>query len=158
MAKITKNPTNEEAFEAFLVEIGNAGIGNWVVLAEALGVDRTTLIRWRKHPRAKQALIEAINDNIKKMEQAGTLDWKMYREKLKMLGVKDKTTLEHEAGDSIKGILDTIEQTNYGEFADKVRSKIAGQTVANVQPVQNQGQTGANSDVPPQPDAGEVHS
>ncbi len=156
MAEITKNPHNEVAFEKFLEEIGNVNIENWTIFAKALEVDRTTLVRWRKHPRAQKAFLDAINSNILLMEKAGALDWKMYREKLKMLGVKDENTIEHEAGESITQIIDTIEQTNYAELADKARSALAGQVVEATQPIQDQGQTGTDNNLYAQPDAAPV--
>ena len=102
-------------------------------MAEAIGVHRNTIARWRQHPLAKQAINSAIEENLREMTVAGKGDWKMHREKLKMLGVRDVTTLEHEAGDSVKSLLDGIEHTNYEKLGQKAR----GQVVEANAPLQN---------------------
>jgi len=105
-------PYKDMEFEVFIKQIGNASFLNWSVLAEALGVHRETIIRWKKHPLARKAIAEAIEENIRKMTEAGKNDWKMYREKLKMLGVKDKSTIEHDTEVDIEAVLDDLE-TDY---------------------------------------------
>lgn len=124
-----QNPTNptqnvepykEIEFETFLKEIGNANIQNWSILAEALGVNRETIVRWKKHPLAQSAISNAIEESLRKMEQTGSNDWRMYREKLKMLGVKDKSTLEHAAGDDIPELLSILERTDYSKLAKEI--------------------------------------
>lgn len=93
---IPKTPYYEAEFEVFLKEIGNANLSNWTIMAEVLNVHPETIRRWKDHPLAKEAINAAIEKSIKRMEEVGDTDWKMHREKLKMLGVKDKTTVEHE--------------------------------------------------------------
>lgn len=95
-ARPPTTPYNSIEFDIFLKEIGNSNLQNWSILAQGLGVSDDTITRWKNHPLAKQALSAAIEQNLKKMEEAGSNDWKMFREKLKMFGIKDKTTLEHE--------------------------------------------------------------
>lgn len=114
------NPYKDIEFDVFLKEIGNANLPNWTVLAEAIGVDRDTIARWRQHPNAKAAISSAIEENMRKMTEAGVGDWKMYREKLKMLGVKDKTTIEHEVGETVADTLDRLE-TDYGLVGKKAK-------------------------------------
>ena len=87
-------PYKEDEFEHFLQLIGEANIKNWSIMARALKVDNDTIAKWREHPRAKKAIFEAIQENIKGMTEAGRKDWKMYREKAKMLGVEDKENIE----------------------------------------------------------------
>ncbi len=139
MAEVSEviQPYHGVEFEIFLKEIGNANLPNWTILAEALGVSDKTIRTWRKHPLAQQAVSSAIEASLKKMEEVGANDWKMHREKLKMLGVKDKQTIEHEAGETISDILDSV-GTDYGKFANKARSETSGQVVENDPPVQNQ--------------------
>lgn len=134
---IPENPYNVAEFEEFLKAIGNANIKNWSILAEALGVSRATITRWKQHPLAQQAINTAINESMEGMEKAGKDDWRMHREKMKILGVKDRQTLEHEAGENISELLDTL-QTDYGKLAERARQQVDGQVVANEPPVQNQ--------------------
>lgn len=47
-------------------------------------------------------------------------------------------------------ILDSLETTNYDKLADDLRRQVEGQTVATNPPVQDQGQTGADSTVQPE--------
>lgn len=110
------DPYKDAEFEVFLKQIGNANLSNWTIVAEALGVSKATMYRWRQHPVAKEAITNAIEENLRRMTEAGKDDWRMYREKLKMLGVKDKQTLEHDIdSENISHILDSLE-TDYKEF------------------------------------------
>lgn len=77
-------------FEAFLKIIKKGRVENWSVVAEALGVREATISEWKQHPLAQKAITEDIERCITEMEGAGKDDWKMWREKLKMLGVRDK--------------------------------------------------------------------
>ena len=87
-------PYKEDEFESFLDLIGEPNIKNWSIMAKALKVEPDTITKWKNHPRAKKAILEAIQENIKGMTEAGRKDWKMYREKAKMLGVEDKENIE----------------------------------------------------------------
>lgn len=127
------SPYEELAFSEFIKHIGNANLRNWSIVAEALGVSRATIWRWRQTPEAQEALASAIEENLREMEIDGKGDWRMRREKLKMLGVRDVTTLEHEAGESVKSLLDGLEQTKYDELGRKAK----GQVVADNAPLQN---------------------
>lgn len=142
MSEQTENSTNsavkpykEMQFEEFLKAIGNANIQNWSVLAEALGVDRKTIMLWREHPLAQAAISNAIEESMRKMVEVGANDWRMHREKLKILGVKEKTTLEHEVGESVGELLDDLERTDYGKFGQQAK----GQVVENDPPIQDKG-------------------
>lgn len=77
-------------FEAFLKAIKKGRIENWSVIAEAIGVREATISEWKQHPLAQKAITEGVERCIAEMERAGKDDWKMWRDKLKMLGVKDK--------------------------------------------------------------------
>lgn len=141
------DPYKEMEFDIFLKQIGNANLPNWSILAEALGVGRHTIKRWREHPLAKQAISSAIEENIRRMSEVGDSDWRMHREKLKMLGVEDKTTTKHEVGESVGDLINTIDKTDYGNVATEARKQV----VAANPPVQNQEQAGPDSDVHPEP-------
>ena len=77
-------------FEAFLKIIKKGRVENWSVIAGALGVREATISEWKQYPLAQQAITEGIERCIAEMEKAGRSDWRMWRDKLKMLGVKDK--------------------------------------------------------------------
>ena len=77
-------------FEAFLRTIRQDKVRNWSIVAEALGVREATITEWKRQPLAQQAITEGIEHCLTEMERAGKDDWRMWREKLKMLGVKDK--------------------------------------------------------------------
>lgn len=133
-AKTAIRPYKEMEFEEFLTSIGEGKIKNWTVLAEALGVDRDTLLKWRQHPKAQAALNNAINESMNQMELVGKDDWRMWRERSKILGVKDKSTLEHEVGEGVTELLDSLGRTDY----DGLGSQAEGQMVADDPPIQNQ--------------------
>src|SRR3990167_10928292 len=84
--KTSTDPPNDPylkiEFEQFLKNIGNAKLKNWTIYAKVLGVSRQTIERWKQHPLAQAAIMEAISENIEAMENEGKGDWKMRREKL----------------------------------------------------------------------------
>jgi hypothetical protein len=84
------NVQEVEKFEAFLKLVKNGKIEHWQNIADAIGVHRNTISQWRKHPEAIKATINGINHAIEQMEKVGGRDWKMWREKLEMLGIKGK--------------------------------------------------------------------
>ena len=86
MQKVQK--VNE--YQAFLKLLKEGQFETWEVIAEAVGVHRNTIMDWKKLPEAQKAIVDGIQLAIKKMETAGKKDWKMWREKLKLLGVRDK--------------------------------------------------------------------
>jgi hypothetical protein len=81
-------PYKDIQFEFFLKVISSLYFQNWSILAQALGVNRRTILRWRRHPLARQATIAGIIYCLNKMQEVGANDWKMYRERLRMLGMK----------------------------------------------------------------------
>lgn len=129
-----QQPYNEMAFEGFLKAIGHGNIKNWSVLAEALNVSRTTILRWKQHPLAQDAINTAVSEAIKGMIESGKDDWRMHRELLKIFGVRDVTTLEHEAGETVTELLDKID-SGYDELGRKAKKQV----LANDESVQDQG-------------------
>lgn len=127
-----EKPYNEMEFEEFLKAIGNGNIKNWSILAETLNVSRNTLIRWKNHPLAQNALNTAVSEAMAAMQTVGKDDWRMHREVMKILGVKDKSTLEHEVGESVTEVLDKLE-TDYENLGRKAK----GQMVAAESPIQD---------------------
>lgn len=92
--KSVVTPYKEAEFEQFLKLIGEGKIENWSMMAEVLDVNLDTITSWKQHPKAKQAIIAAIQKNLDGMERAGKRDWRMYREKLKMLGIIEKQAVD----------------------------------------------------------------
>jgi len=135
---VPKSPYNDVEFEVFLKEIGNANIKNWSIMAQGLGVHRKTIQRWKNHPLAKEAISTAIAENLAEMTSKGKDDWRMNREKLKMLGIEDRTTLEHEVGEGVTKLLDSLDKTDYGLIGQKAK----GQMVEAKPSVQNTEQAG----------------
>lgn len=129
-----ERPYNDMAFEEFLKAIGHGNIRNWSVLAEALNVSRSTILRWKKHPLAQDAINTAVSEAMKGMVESGKDDWRMHRELLKIFGVRDVTTLEHEAGESVTELLDKID-SGYDELGRKAKKQV----LANDESVQDQG-------------------
>lgn len=125
-------PYNDLAFEVFLKAIGEAHIENWTIMAEALGVHYSTIMRWKQHPMARQALRAGLAKSLDGMEKYGKEDWRMHREKAKMLGAKDKSTLELEVGETVSDTLDAL-QSDYGKLGRKAEKQV----VEGQQPLQN---------------------
>ena len=126
------DPYSKVEFDEFLKNIGNAKLKNWTIYAKVLGVSRKTIQRWKKHPLAQSAITEAISENLEAMEKTGKEDWKMHREKLKMFGIEEETTVKISPTD-IDGVIGKIQKTNYDELA----KTIGEQSVAPNEPVQN---------------------
>jgi hypothetical protein len=110
--QVPEDPYLEMEFEGFLNLIGEANLLNWSIIAEALNVHRNTISRWKKTPEARQAIKTAIAQNLQEMEIAGKGDWKMNREKLKMLGVNEKQVIENrniDVSDSLQSIAEALQ-------------------------------------------------
>lgn len=125
------DPYKEESYTRFLELLQQDYLYNWTGLAYVLKVDPRTIYRWRHTPAA----LKIINDEIKRlmveMERAGKDDWRMFRDKAKIMGVEDITKVEVT---DTKGVLDKLE-TDY----ELLGRKASGQMVAADPPVQNQG-------------------
>lgn len=135
-----KDPYLKMEFDVFLEAYSNIKQHNWSLIAQGLGVSRRTIDRWKKHPKAQKMHAEALQETIKAMEDAGSDDWKMHREKLAMLGINNRQTIEHEVGESITDVLNGLE-SDYDELANQARQALAGETskqvVENDTPVQD---------------------
>lgn len=104
-------PYKEIEFDEFIKLIGKTNIENWGAMAEALNVNRDTISRWKKHPLAQRAIVKAIRHNTEGMERAGKDDWRMWREKLRMLGLAEKKQLKYEVSneDEIGQLINKLE-------------------------------------------------
>lgn len=92
-------------FAEFIKEIENGSIGHWQEIAEALDVDPDTITKWKKTPEAVEARRKGIAKALAGMEKAGIKDWRMWAEKLKMLGVSTTDKLEVKVTDARKDVL-----------------------------------------------------
>ena len=82
-----KKPYKAEKFEAFIKEIKKGSISHWVQIAEALGIEKGTIVVWKQTPEAQKAIKDGINHALLQMQKVGKRDWKMWKEKLGMLGI-----------------------------------------------------------------------
>jgi hypothetical protein len=119
MDETTDNITYKEQFEAFLKIIRENKVEHWVNVAEALGVHQNTIVNWKKHPLAQKAIAEGIQHALEQMEKTGGRDWKMWREKLKMLGVEDKSGAKVAVGVTVPVNIDQSE-VDYERLTEKV--------------------------------------
>lgn len=100
------NPYKEMEFEAFLEVIDKDRISSWKSLAEALGVTQDTIIRWKKHPEARKALNEGIHRCLKEMERSGKHDWRMWRERAELYGLKKVDNVDlTSGGEKLEGLV-----------------------------------------------------
>ena len=83
-------------FKAFLRLINKGQVKHWAQIADALNIDKNTVLRWKKLPEAQKAIAEGISTALDCMEQAGRYDWRMWEAKLKMLGITQKVDLRAE--------------------------------------------------------------
>lgn len=81
------NIRKTEEFETFIKLIENGDIRYWNQIADALGVNKDTITEWKKHPKARKAILDGINHALKEMERVGGRDWRMWLEVLKLYGV-----------------------------------------------------------------------
>jgi hypothetical protein len=140
-----EGPYKSMEFEAFLTILEDTPVNNWTIIAQGLGVDRLTVLRWRKHPRAQKILREALQEAIDGMKQAGKDDWRMWRELAKMFGIEDTNKIEIT---NLGEVLDNLEgkKTKYDELGRAARRQV----VENDPPIQDIGQGGEPSNVSPE--------
>ena len=114
------DPYKEESYNRFLELLKMDYLYNWKALAYVLKVDPKTIYRWRHTPAAQKIVNDEIARLIQEMERAGKDDWRMFREKAKIMGVEDVTKVE--VVDQ-KGILDKLE-TDYVELGRKAEGQV----------------------------------
>ena len=76
-------------FEEFIRILEGEQIEHWTELAKVLGVNNDTITAWKKTKEAREAIAKGIKKALSEMEKSGRKDWRMWREKVKMLGVND---------------------------------------------------------------------
>lgn len=92
------DPYKKAEFEAFIKTIKQGQVAHWVEIASALGVDKDTILKWKKLPQAQAAITEGIEHAIAQMQTAGAKDWRMWEAKLKMLGINPATNVDLKSG------------------------------------------------------------
>lgn len=93
------NIRKTEEFEEFIKTIKRGSITHWIIIAKALGVNKDTINEWKKLPEARRAVAEGISYALLKQEETGKNDWRMWRSKLQMLGVKAEENIADELSD-----------------------------------------------------------
>lgn len=73
----------------FLSMVEKKKITNAVLYAQMLNIDRRTLVHWMSQPELHEAMENALEELTEGMKTAGAKDWRMWRELLNMLGIKD---------------------------------------------------------------------
>lgn len=87
-------------FEEFIKMIEKRQVHTWVMCAKVLGVRPATISEWKKYPEARKAIISGIENALENMELVGKNDWRMWREKLRLLGVDKEIELSDEDEDN----------------------------------------------------------
>lgn len=100
------DPYKEESYTRFLELLSMDYLYNWKALADVLKVDPKTIYNWRKTPAAQKIINDEIARLMQEMERAGKDDWRMFRDKAKIMGVEDVNKVEVV---DTKGVLDKLE-------------------------------------------------
>jgi len=80
------NVRKSAEFLTFIKAVGAGELPDtWELMAESLGVRPSTISDWKKLPEFQDALMKGIRRCIDQMESTGKRDWKMWREKAKIL-------------------------------------------------------------------------
>lgn len=121
------NPSKKAEFEAFIQLIRGDTVAHWVQIAQVLGVNRTTIAEWKKHPLAQKAIKDGVEKALSGMETAGKKDWKMWESKAKMLGISpiEKQDITSD-GEKVSPILGGI--TKNGKIQSNNSDEEAGKT------------------------------
>lgn len=93
-------------FAEFIKEIESGSIAHWQEIAEALDVDPDTITKWKNTPEAIEARRKGISAALAGMQTAGKKDWRMWAERLKMLGINPPQKISATIDDPRKAILD----------------------------------------------------
>lgn len=105
-------------YSNFLEMVKQRKPDNAIIYAQALGIDRRTLVHWMSQPELREAMLEAIDELVKGMKEAGKKDWRMHRELLNILGIKDIKNVDVTSdGEPINVSL--VEFVNSGKSKDK---------------------------------------
>jgi hypothetical protein len=81
-------------YNKFLEFVRQHKVSRAIIYAKALQIDRRTLSNWMNQPELREALIESLDELVEGMQSAGSKDWRMHRELLKMMGVDDEQKID----------------------------------------------------------------
>ena len=95
---IPDEPYKGMEFQSFLSLLTKEQYTYWHEIATALGVERHTITRWKAHPEAQKIINAELDEAIRMMKKVGSRDWRMWRERAKMLGITDKAELDITSG------------------------------------------------------------
>lgn len=90
-----KGPWKKDQFREFLQTIKHGKVEHWIDIAKAIDVDQDTITHWKTLPEAQDAITTGIAYTIDQMETSGKKDWRMWENKLKMLGINPAMKIEH---------------------------------------------------------------
>jgi len=76
-------------YKNFLEFVKKRKVQRAVIYAQALGIDRRTFVHWLSQPEMREAMVEAIDELVDGMQRAGSKDWRMYRELMDVMGIKE---------------------------------------------------------------------
>lgn len=85
-------------YKNFLEFVQKRKVQRAVIYAQALGIDRRTFVHWLSQPELREAMVTAIDELVEGMQKAGAKDWRMYRELLDIMGVKEIKGLDLTTG------------------------------------------------------------
>ena len=105
-------------FQEFIKEIEDGSIAHWQEIAEALDVDPDTITKWKRTPEAIAARKQGISNALAGMQKAGVRDWRMFAERLKMLGINPPEKHEVKVDDTRKEILEKYGLDDASEHKD----------------------------------------
>jgi len=88
-------PYKEEKFAVFLDMLRGESVHYWQQIAEILEVSQDTITSWKRHPSAKKAIRDGIENVLDNMTKAGKDDWRMWDAKAKMLGLTQIQRIDH---------------------------------------------------------------
>lgn len=82
-------------YSQFLEMVRQRKPENAMIYAQALGIDRRTLTHWMSQPELRDAMMTTLDELVNGMKEAGRKDWRMHRELLNILGIKDIKHVDH---------------------------------------------------------------
>lgn len=103
---------NKWEYSQFLELVKEKNVQSALLYAQMLGIDRRTLVHWMAQPELKIALMEAVTELAEGMKRAGSKDWRMWRELMNILGIKDVKELDITSGG--EKLPTVIIENNYG--------------------------------------------
>lgn len=99
-------------YSKFLEMVQKKNIQDALIYSQMLSIDRRTLVHWMSQPELHDAILECVSEITEKMKLAGSKDWRMWRELMNILGIKDIKELDITSGG--ERLPTVIIENNYG--------------------------------------------